>query len=183
MGFTLQSIADSMGVTCAEVVSNHIPLTRESQDNASIDMFGKLLITQCCIEAGCILLNGRAPGDEQGACTRENACLDYGLGTMACYPLVRSFRVLPLEPLSDHKPIQCTIQAPTDKVRPSSGLCHQTNRLIPKWDPRKREEYVQSLMAGEHGRAICGIEEGLENGSLDPVSALLENLRLFTGLP
>jgi hypothetical protein len=26
-------------------------------------------------------------------------------------------------------------------------------------------------MAGEHGRAICGIEEGLENGSLDPVSA------------
>jgi len=34
-----------------------------------------------------LLLNGRAPGDEQGACTRENACLDYGLATVMGYPL------------------------------------------------------------------------------------------------
>lgn len=168
---TVQSIIDSMGLASEEVISTHTPLSRKSQDTAGTDAFGKLLITQCCIEAGCILLNGRAPGDEHGACTRESACLDYGLTTMAGYPLVESFRVLPLEPLSDHKPIECCIMTATDREEAHRGEHPHTSKPVPRWDPARREEYVQSLMSGEHGRAISDIEEGLKNGSLDPISA------------
>ena len=31
---------------------------------------GHLLVDHCCTETGCVLLNGRAPGDEQGECMR-----------------------------------------------------------------------------------------------------------------
>jgi hypothetical protein len=76
---TVQSILDSMSLAGDEVISQHIPTHRQHQDTSPADAFGRLLVEQCCIEAGCILLNGRAPGDEHGACTRGLHCLDYGL--------------------------------------------------------------------------------------------------------
>ena len=165
----VQTILDSMGLASDEVVSSHIPLRRHTQDTVGTDSFGRMLIAQCCIEAGCLLLNGRAPGDEQGACTRENACLDYGLATVMGYPLVQSFRVLPLEPLSDHQPIECKIRLASEEERDQPD--HPQPRPVPRWDPSKREAYVQSLMSGDNRTAICNIEDGLKNSTLDPLKA------------
>ena len=81
----------------------------QNQDRGAADSFGKMMIEQCCIEAGCMLLNGRAPGDEQGACTRERHCIDYGIVSQAGYSTVHSFKVLPAEPISDHQPIECEL--------------------------------------------------------------------------
>jgi hypothetical protein len=106
----VESILDSMSLAGDEVISQHILTHRQYQDTSPEDAFGRLLVEQCCIGAGCILLNVRAPGDEHGACTRGLHCLDYGLTFIAGYTAVQSFIVLPADPISDLNPLHVSLQ-------------------------------------------------------------------------
>ena len=167
----VESILDSMSLNGDEAVSQHVPSGRQNQDTGVADSFGKMLVAQCCIEAGCVLLNGRAPGDEQGACTRQSHCLDYGIASMAGYSVVRAFKVLPAEPISDHQPLECELNThnfhlPLQEVGPT-----EPPLAVPRWDPSKRVEYIRQLTSGESGSAVYEIESGLKDGSLDPVTA------------
>ena len=165
---TVQDVLAGLGLAPDQVTSEHIPGTRRTQDRGSPDSFGHLLVDKCCLEAGCVLLNGRACGDEQGACTRAAACLDYGLTPLSSYHVVQSFTVLPPEPLSDHQPLECVVSMPCP---PPPARDPSPGTLMPRWDPNKREQFMHALWSGEASQALSALEDGLAAGTLDPVTA------------
>ena len=51
---TVQALLDQMGLESDEVVSSHIPTQRACKDSV-MDNSGKMLVTHCCLETGCVL--------------------------------------------------------------------------------------------------------------------------------
>ena len=100
-------------------------------------------------------------GDEQGACTREWHCIDYGIVSQAGYSTVHSFKVLPAEPISDHQPIECELVLHNLNVSVPGLVATEPPMAVPKWDPSKRLEYVRQLKSGESGIVLGEIEAGL----------------------
>ena len=172
-----QAIADAMGVACDMALdSTHIPVHRATSDTHRPCAFGKLLVQHLCIETGCVLLNGRAPGDEHGACTSHSgrdgtlaSCIDYGIIDMRSYSAVRAFRVLPRHASSDHSPLHCelTLPEPSPSVATlSPGMSDGTYAATPRWVPHKREAYVAALLDPRVQAQLKAIEEELAAGTL-----------------
>jgi hypothetical protein len=170
---TVQAVLDHMGFESEEVISTHVPSLRHSTDMAPTDTFGHLLIDHCCIETGCVLLNGRAPGDEQGECTRGLACLDYAITDACTYSSVESFKVcLPAAEVSDHLALECILALSNDApASPASAFIGHVKPLVPRYDPAKREQYVEALRGGSAWGIITSISSGLQDGTLDPIVA------------
>ena len=91
-------------------------------DPRPVDTSGGLLL-ELCSATGCVLLNGRARGDERGHPTfrprrvrgqaGSPSVLDYGLVSLPLYDHVESFRVLSggqFDDTSDHNPLSCVVR-------------------------------------------------------------------------
>jgi len=165
----VQGILEDVGLGVGEAVSEYVPLTRHNQDKSRTDEMGQLLLEHLCVDVGLFLLNGRAHGDQGGACTRGAATLDYALTNASTYPAVRSFKVLPPDPHSDHQALECVLHVGEDPAAapPGSG----SFLPAPRWDPSKREAFVHELQSPETWDRIAAIETGLDQHSMSPVSA------------
>lgn len=105
-----------------------LPL-RQNSDPRPLCAFGAELL-RLCASTNCVILNGRAPGDREGAATyvRSSArgvsasVLDYGIVSRTLYPAVHHFTVLPpfsprggswgQQPFSDHNVLLCVVEVP-----------------------------------------------------------------------
>ena len=163
-------ILEDLGLGLDELVStSHVPVRRSTMDSSVNDM-GRLLLSHCCLDSGLFLLNGRTHGDRSGKCTHAQSVIDYGLVDAPTYSCVQSFKVLAKEDESDHMPIECVLKARGAQ----EGSRHDqggSQVLVPRWDPSKREEYVQELESTGPFHELCLIGQGIRDGSLDLVVA------------
>lgn len=109
----------------------HARGTRGPVGPSGHDARGQSLIHSLCHSLGYVILNGRAPGDEHGVCTRPTAAtctdqpqiLDMYLSTPALFPCIRSLTVRTdphsLSTLSDHWPVSLTLAAPPPPPSPA----------------------------------------------------------------
>lgn len=148
---------------------------------------GRRLI-QCCLDSGCVLLNGRAPGDPQGLhtyyyCGMPNGCLDYGICDASLFHNISNFQVLPIEPSSDHCPLACAVQLHTTHINAVNGeVMHNIhaqdtaggNPVINQpvlWDQELRDSYVAALQQPHVLDRLQQISRDLESGSTDTCTA------------
>ena len=152
--------------------------SRSTLDTKPVDRGGRLLM-KLCTESGCVLLNGRTPGDEAGALTHfklsrtgevlSQSVLDYGLCTRAAFPLVQHFRVLDWDPvLSDH----CVLRTIVLVGGQDEGQEEQElTPSFPRWVADKRVEYTRALQAEATWRKLHAIGQGVTDKSLDVLQA------------
>jgi len=57
-------------------------------------------------------------------------------------------------------------------VSVASALLGQVKPVVPRWDPAKREQFVEALRSGSAWETITTVSDGLQNGSLDPIAAV-----------
>jgi hypothetical protein len=158
-------ILEDIGLGLGEVVSsNHVPVARSSMDQ-SVNDLGRLLLSHCCSDSGLFLLNGRAPGDMVGSFTHAQSVIDYGLVDAHTYSCVKKFAVLPRQDESDHMPLECILQIEGESCQ--NDAMPGTQVLIPRWDPAKREAYVQELLSHGPKQELAAVREGIRDGSLD----------------
>lgn len=167
---TVQAVVESLGMESEGAVSGHVSSLRASQAATEVDARGKLFIDHCCLETGCFLLNGRAPGDELGECTRGHACLDFGITDMPTFSWVQRFQVMPNIVESDHRPLGCWLslgagapQAPPAATAPLPPR--------PRWAPDKREDYVRELST-THSDALVALQRDVGSGAVSPEAGL-----------
>ena len=138
---------------------------RNTQSSGSANLFGRLLGEEVCMPASCVLLNGRTTGDLEGRCTFYGhgapSVIDYAVCHTAFLPHVHSFQVLPRLPESRHCIIKCTLdQVPAKEA--GAGERAPPPPHMPRWQPRKRVEFVQSIQArhGQFEQVLSSMEEG-----------------------
>lgn len=165
-------ILEDLGLGLDEVVSSsHVPVRRNTMDTSAVDDMGRLLLSHCCLDSGLFALNGRTHGDCSGSCTQAQYVIDYGLADAPTYSCIQNFEVLTKQDESDHMPLECVlkVQGTTEGISHSQGTHSQgeTQILIPRWDPSKREEFVRELESPGPFQEISAIREGIRDGSLD----------------
>lgn len=165
-GIVAQQVFDSMGMPTAPTEPVHVP-PRQNSDFRPVCTFGTELLSLCA-STDCVILNGSAPGDAEGAstCVRRAdgdapaSVIDFGIVSRVLYPAIHHFTVLPpftcqQQPLSDHNILLCVLKVPepqVDDLEPFAGC--PPARCV-RWDPAKRERYVNALLTSEcvSGRA------------------------------
>jgi hypothetical protein len=107
---------------------------------------GRLLVDSC-VATKCLILNGRAQGDEQASATfvgwdgMVSTVVDYGIVSRGLFPHVQRFVVHPRLPHSDHNSLMLSVKLPIAES-PGAG------RSVPmpaKWDPDKRDDFRRLL--------------------------------------
>jgi len=181
-----QQLLDDMGVmggapaAAAAVNLQNLP-ARNNQCQYPACEFGMQLI-DLCTSTGSVLLNGRAPGDQAGALTRFSAhtsrasVVDYGIVSSGLYKYVTNFVVMSdgcLE-LSDHAPLLCVFDLPPAKPAAEHGsdpFGYQGAVSYIKWDPAKRQQYLDALarcredrerILGQIQGGLVSLEEGVQ---------------------
>lgn len=81
------------------------------------------------------------------------------------YSCVKKFAVLPRQDESDHMPLECILQIEGESCQ--NDAMPGTQVLIPRWDPAKREAYVQELLSHGPKQELAAVREGIRDGSLD----------------
>jgi hypothetical protein len=127
-GAGAQQLLDAMGVPAGPATGAAAALAaRCSSDVGTPCGFGRLLINLCA-STGLAILNGRAPGDNQGAATHRSSSgagsvSDYGLVSRCLLPCVANFKVVSegAEVLSDHNALVCVVDWPVHQQQPSSA--------------------------------------------------------------
>lgn len=147
-----QQLLDDLGVMGGPAAHAVLP-ARQNSDTACPCQFGKLLV-DLCVATDCVILNGRAPGDESGAFTFESSggqgsVIDYGIVSRACFPWVYRFLPVPrVDSMSDHCMLLCVIELPRiDRAYNRSAPAFTEPVKHVRWDPAKREQYVGRLLA------------------------------------
>ena len=143
---TVESILDSMSFNGDEAASQHVPSDRQNQDTGAADSFGKMLVGQCCIEAGCVLLNGRARGDEQGHVPGSHIALIMGL------LLWRGIQLFTLSRCYLPNLSRTTSRLSVSLIRRSfRSRCNQWGLLNPLWRyPSGIQANVLSMFVSSH---------------------------------
>lgn len=127
---------------------------RQTQDTGPRNAFGRYLVEELCLGASAVILNGRTPGDLEGACTCfttragrvTGSVLDYGICSKASLEYVKRFMVGGREPrsISDHCMITCDLAydwaPPAPREEGVQARC-------PKYNPAKRLEYVLAVQS------------------------------------
>ena len=65
----IDDVHDALGLGRATLPAATLVNCPRAPLGPSTDDFGRNVIAECCLATGCVLLNGRAPGDERGATT------------------------------------------------------------------------------------------------------------------
>lgn len=152
---------------------------RANSDSRPACLMGKALVRMCEV-AGCVVLNGRAPGDEWGAPTRyptapgqQPSVIDYGIVSRALFPLVERFAVTGgpgayVRDTSDHCILQCILGLPREQRARAAG------RALPlgvRWDPSKREQFRDRLHGAECERQRTRVVQAMQSGLLSVEAA------------
>ncbi len=147
-------------------VADNVPATRTSQDSTTDTRAeGFMLGLHTC---GCVLLNGRAPGDEEGRSTcfvnGGSSVVDYGIVSADLYDSVRSFRVLERDgevESKDHAALAVCInmQHALQVAAPTGTRCPKTLR------PRgsQRQAYLEALRSRE--AELVSLQASVEAGT------------------
>eukprot|EP00775_Hariotina_reticulata_P009475 gene9475-biopygen11351 len=173
VGALAQAVLGELAVVHTDVGQLHVP-PRCNQDSARPDQFGRALV-QLCVSTGCFLLNGRASGDQGGACTyasRGQPCsvIDYGLVSPRLWQSVTSFKVLPLCPaVSDHCPLLCQLTVPQRCLGVTDAGVTVVNSV--RYDPDRRDAYVAALLRPSAITHRNHISEQLQSGALSVTAA------------
>ena len=148
-------------------VASNVPATRQSQDKkVDSHALGLMLGLNAC---GGVVLNGRAPGDEEGQCTcfvnEGRSVVDYGIVSSGLYESVRSFCVLPREgevESKDHAALSVCLdlQNALQVAAPAGARCPKT--LRPRGD--RRRDYVEALQGRE--AELAALRQGVEDGTV-----------------
>lgn len=107
-----ERILETVGAEAFSAARSGAPILRAGlAGSGRTDRFGRLLIDTLCIPAGCIMMNGRTPGDVGGAATYvcrrgshvSQSCIDYGIVDARLFPHIISFNIIeqPEEPSDD----------------------------------------------------------------------------------
>lgn len=169
----VNEVANAGSTRVTQVAGREVP-SRTSMDQKQVDAGGRFLL-KLCQEADCVVLNGRATGDETGAFTYHKvgkagrilsqSVLDYGLCNRDAFGHVSSFKVLGFDPtLSDHCMVRCELVVPAQENTGSSGsptLC------FPRYVAAKRLDYVKALLNADVQRELQDIAEMSENNQQD----------------
>jgi hypothetical protein len=168
-GAASDSVFNSMGVMGA--VSNGgagvgVPV-RSNVDASAPGQEGKQFVNMC-VASKCLILNGRAPGDEQGAATfvgwngSASTVIDYGVVSRGLYPHVQRFAVHSGADWSDHNKLFVSLRLP-----PASESVEGQQAPMPvKWDPEKREVFRQLLKSPEYRARRSALMTALQGGVL-----------------
>lgn len=172
------SVLDGMGAPAPPQSAVCTIPPRTNADSRPADHSGRLLL-ELCTSSGCVLLNGRARGDEHSSATcrpyslrgvqGDPSVIDYGVVTATLYPLVQSFRVVcneQVEATSDHNPLVCTFELhtlPTGRFGPGVG---GGGPGLVKWDASRREEYRDLISSPAFAERRSLIMRALEHGML-----------------
>jgi exonuclease III len=148
-GTACDSLLDDMGSMGGVVDSRLIAIpVRTNSDRTPACAVGKRLV-ELCVATGCVFLNGRAPGDQEGRSTFEGgegpSVIDYGIVSRSLFPHVPTFAVEDNFGLSDHNPLVTVLCVPT---RPAPAPVAHPAPAAVRWDPDKRDVYRQ-LLAGD----------------------------------
>jgi hypothetical protein len=167
-----QQLLDDMGVmggaTAAAAVNLQGLPARQNQCQYPACEFGVQLV-DLCTSTGSIILNGRAPGDQDGAVTRFSAhtsrasVVDYGIVSSGLYRYVTNFMVMGRLEVSDHAPLLCVFDLPAAQPAAQDGepFGYQGAVSYIKWDPAKRQQYLDALAScREERERILGQIEG-----------------------
>ena len=109
-------IFDTFPLSIVDNNNSHPSVGRRSKDLRQLNNRGREII-ELCKMCGLCILNGRKLGDITGnfTCYAQNAILpsviDYAIAQCELYGDITFFRVLPLNVLSDHCPIELTLHA------------------------------------------------------------------------
>jgi hypothetical protein len=168
---TLQDDVDGVPMDAGPVAglaglpAGNVPAARASQDSRTCENALSLLLgLNSC---GCVLLNGRAPGDPQGRATcyknGGSSVVDYGVVSVGLFPSVQSFRVLDRDGelgSQDHAPLSITINLQRAlQAAPEAGArCAKTLRPV----AQMRKLFVDALQARE--AELLLISAAVENG-------------------
>ena len=163
-------------------VVGSVPAARQSQDRkVDSHALGLMLGLNAC---GCVVLNGRAPGDTEGKCTCFSSrgrdvvgcsVVDYGIVSAGLYESVRDFSVLPRQgelESQDHAAlsVRLDLQRALQVTAPGGVRCPRT--LRPQGD--RRRDYVEALQGRE--AALAALQARVEAGTIswgDAVDQLL----------
>lgn len=168
-GVASDSILDSMGVMGAVSsggVGAGVPV-RANVDVSAPGQEGKQFVDMC-VASKCLILNGRAPGDEQGAATfvgwngSASTVIDYGVVSRGLYPHVQHFTVLPNAGWSDHNSLFVSVRL----AHASESVEGQQAPMPVKWDPEKREVFRQLLKSPEYKARRSALMAALQGGVL-----------------
>ena len=148
-------------------VTGAVPAVRRSEDR-TVDSHaeGLMLGLNSC---GCVLLNGRAPGDESGlhTCFVNGGCsvVDYGIVSAGLFASVRSFRVLDRQgelESKDHAALSVCVnmQQALQATAPAGARCPRTLR------PRgqQRREFVEALNSRE--AELANLQAAVDTGTV-----------------
>ena len=174
-------VIQDMGSPAIATALRAVP-DRRNSDVRPPNQAGRLLV-ELCNSAGCVLLNGRARGDEQGAPTHRpygsragavrGGVLDYGLVSAEMYARVESFTVVCDEDIratSDHNALRCSMSIPMLSggrrgQAGGSGVC------MVKWDSSRRGEYRLLVASQAYAERRAEVLEGLRLGFLTTAEA------------
>lgn len=168
----------------AEQLQGAVPAARQSCDSVVMAREASefLIALNAC---NCVLLNGRAPGDESGSWTcyhRDGrSVVDYGIVSSPLYPAVQSFRVCAFEGelvSQDHAALVVQLDLARPLQQPAGAVgarCPKT--LRPQGDAVP--SYVVALQGkADELRALCG---SVESGDVSCESAVDLILGLVRG--
>jgi hypothetical protein len=118
-------ILDDMGGMGGAVHSRLVPIPARANSDAKAPCEVGRRLVEMCVASKCVMLNGRAPGDEEGVSTfvgaQGSSVIDYGIVSRSLFPCVSTFAVEDNFGLSDHNPLVMVVALPkaTSPVLPS----------------------------------------------------------------
>ena len=131
-----------MGFTCSSLEANNCKVKRSNEDKTKCDAHGNKLLELCKIIGLCIF-NGRAQGDENGACTTsKSTTIDYVLRTPQIIGHILQLSVEDFDPIfSDVHNTTVTFKTKIDNNRTNNEATVTLNR----WKKEKEEEFTNNL--------------------------------------
>lgn len=134
-----------------------IPSRRHSQDLAVPDQAAAAELLDGLFAASCVVLNGRAPGDELGRCTcwKHNtsggrigsSVVDYGIVSTNLYPAVQRFEVMAFKPAlsQDHCALLMQVRLQAPQRTSTVSLVSQSRRRVRVLRPACVESFGAAL--------------------------------------